>query len=141
MLQEFDLEIKDKKGVENVVADHLSRLNSTTSITISTNFPDEYILFAQGKALPWYAHIVNYLLKSLTPQDWLYQKKKNFVHEFRYFIWYDRELCRLGADHILRRCIPQEEQQAILEHCHTKLGGGHYSAKIKGHKVFECGFY
>ena len=62
MLHEFDLEIKDKKGVENVVADHLSRLKISTPIPISTNFPDEFILFAQGRALPWYAHIVNYLV-------------------------------------------------------------------------------
>jgi hypothetical protein len=27
LLQEFDVEIFDKKGVENVVADHLSRMN------------------------------------------------------------------------------------------------------------------
>jgi hypothetical protein len=27
LLQDFDVEIRDKKGVENVVADHLSRMN------------------------------------------------------------------------------------------------------------------
>ena len=84
---------------------------------------------------------MNYLVIGLVPQDWSYQKKKKFVHECRYFIWDDSELFCLGADHILRRCVPQEEQQAILEHCHAKLGGGHYSSKITGHKVFECRFY
>ena len=29
LLQEFDLEIKDKKGSANVIADHLSRLEKT----------------------------------------------------------------------------------------------------------------
>ena len=43
LLQEFDLEIKDKKGVKNVVADHLSRIRNdqVEMIPINESFPDE----------------------------------------------------------------------------------------------------
>ena len=46
LLQEFDLEIRDKKGVENVVADHLSRVPNAPSdeLPINDNFPDEQLL-------------------------------------------------------------------------------------------------
>ena len=45
MLQEFDLEIKDKKGIENLVVDHLSRLEGPINdVHINDNFPDEQLL-------------------------------------------------------------------------------------------------
>ena len=45
MLQEFGLEIKDKKGIENLVADHLSRLEGhINEVQINDNFPDERLL-------------------------------------------------------------------------------------------------
>ena len=43
--QEFDIEIKDKKGSENVIIDHLSRIESTTEgrrgLEIEESSPDE----------------------------------------------------------------------------------------------------
>ena len=45
LLQEFDVEIKDKKGTENLVADHLSRLEGASDdIQVNDDFPDERIL-------------------------------------------------------------------------------------------------
>ncbi|CAN6557496.1 unnamed protein product [Malus baccata var. baccata] len=45
LLQEFDIEIRDKKGSENVVADHLSRMvHNEESLPIVETFPDEQLL-------------------------------------------------------------------------------------------------
>ena len=59
-MQEFDLEIRDKKGCENFVADNLSRLKIIDSSPIQETFPDEQILAIQTGNIPWFAHIVNY---------------------------------------------------------------------------------
>ena len=44
LLQEFDLEIRDKKGSDNVIADHLSRLEITKEEKrgkeVQESFPD-----------------------------------------------------------------------------------------------------
>ena len=61
LLQEFDLEIKDKKGSENSVADHLSRLHISGGENIGETFPDEHLLAISSHA-PWYAHIVNFIV-------------------------------------------------------------------------------
>ncbi|CAN6554896.1 unnamed protein product [Malus baccata var. baccata] len=45
LLQEFDIKIRDKKGSENVVADHLSRMvHNEESLPIAETFPDEQLL-------------------------------------------------------------------------------------------------
>ncbi|KAL5559323.1 hypothetical protein UlMin_035534 [Ulmus minor] len=83
LLQEFDLTIKDKKGLEDVVADHLSRLelkNDTDILPIREAFPDEN-LFAVLSHTPWYADIANYLVSRQVPSTWRAQDKRMFLAE------------------------------------------------------------
>ena len=70
LLQEFNLQIKDKKEVQNVVADHLSRLtiaHDSHSPPINDEFPKESLMLV-GNA-PWYAHSANYLATG--EQQWI----------------------------------------------------------------------
>ncbi|CAN6687773.1 unnamed protein product [Malus baccata var. baccata] len=67
LLQEFDIEIRDKKGSENVVADHLSRMvHNEELVPILETFPDEQLLSIKVSA-PWYADIVKFLVSKRIP--------------------------------------------------------------------------
>ncbi|RVW70592.1 hypothetical protein CK203_065129 [Vitis vinifera] len=77
LLQEFNLQIRDKKGVENVVADHLSRLaiiHNSHVLPINDDSPEESLMLLEKT--PWYVHIANYLVTGEVPsvntsiRDW-----------------------------------------------------------------------
>ncbi|RVW61061.1 Retrovirus-related Pol polyprotein from transposon 17.6 [Vitis vinifera] len=106
LLQEFDLQIRDKKGVENVVADHLSRLaiaHNSHVLPINDDFPEESLMLLEKT--PWYAHIANYLVTGEVPNQ------------------------------IIRKCVPEEEQQGILSHCHENACGGHFASQKTAMKM------
>ena len=142
LLQEFNLQIKDKKGVENVVADHLSRLtlaHDTHSAPINDEFPEESLMHLE-KA-PWYAHIANFLTTGEIPVEWKGQDKKYFFAKIHSYYWEEPFLFKYCADQIIRKCVPEEEQQGILTHCHESAYGGHFASQKTAMKVLQSGFY
>ena len=82
LLQEFDLEIKDKKGTGNLVAYHLSLLEGPSKgIKINDHFPDEQLLAIKDiKAMPWFADYVNYLVEKVFPPEFNCQHKRDSLH-------------------------------------------------------------
>ncbi|RVW61106.1 Retrovirus-related Pol polyprotein from transposon 17.6 [Vitis vinifera] len=88
LLQEFNLQIRDKKGVVNVVADHLSRLNiahDTHGLPINDDFPEESLMLVEE--VPWFAYIANYLVTGEIPSEWSSRDKKNFFAKVHAYYW------------------------------------------------------
>ncbi|XP_021765436.1 uncharacterized protein LOC110729952 [Chenopodium quinoa] len=93
LLQDYDIEIRDKKGAENVVADHLSRLpifvGGLDNLPIDDSFPDDRLFAILQAPAPWFADIANYLSCSILPPDLTYQQKRKFLHDVRQYFWDD----------------------------------------------------
>ncbi|CAN6560280.1 unnamed protein product [Malus baccata var. baccata] len=84
--QEFDIEIRDKKGSENVVADHLSRMvHNEESLPILETFPDEQLLSIKVSA-PWYADIVNFLVSKRIPSEFTRHQRDKLRHDARHIL-------------------------------------------------------
>ncbi|GJU51577.1 reverse transcriptase domain-containing protein [Tanacetum coccineum] len=90
LLQEFDITIHDKKGSENLVADHLSRLENPhkdvlENKDINEHFPLETLGVISSRITPWFAdygnyHAGNFIIKGMTTQQ-----KKFFKDVKHYF--------------------------------------------------------
>ncbi|VVA30993.1 PREDICTED: LOW QUALITY PROTEIN, partial [Prunus dulcis] len=121
LLQEFDLEIRDKKGSENVVADHLSRLVDENHgdgqiLPLNESFPDEQLFVIQDKE-PWYADFVNYLASGVIRDDLTFQERKKFFSMVKHYMWDEPYLFKYCPDQIIQRCVPESEQQNAFDFC------------------------
>ncbi|XP_042021284.1 uncharacterized protein LOC121768798 isoform X1 [Salvia splendens] len=146
LLQEFDLEIRDRKGCENVVADHLSRLEHASEeeklkLVINEEFPDEHLFYVAKGQVAWYANIVNYLVAKVIPEGLEDYQKKKFFHDVKFYFWDEPCLFRRCADMVIRRCVPQEEWESVIMHCHTAPSGGHFGANRTAMKVLQSGLF
>ncbi|GJW91358.1 reverse transcriptase domain-containing protein [Tanacetum coccineum] len=119
-LQEFDVIIRDKKGAENLAADHLSRLENPHQDKLENKEIME--------------HFPSKLLDRL-----LFKNK--FFKDVKHYFWDDPFLFKICADQMIRRCVHGKEALDILEACHNGPTGGHHGANLTAKKVFDAGFF
>nr|GEY42558.1 reverse transcriptase domain-containing protein [Tanacetum cinerariifolium] len=125
LLQEFDIIIRDKKGTENLAADHLSRLeNSHKDVfenkDINENFPLETLGKISSGSTLWFADFANFYAGNFIVKG-MSQQKKKFFKDVRHYFWDDPYLFWICADQIIRR--------------------GRHGANLTAKKVFDVGFF
>jgi hypothetical protein len=127
LLQEFDVKIRDKKGVENVVDDHLSRMNrgQDDKEPVEDKMRDDHLYRILDKDT-WMIDIIRAIQKM--PLDHLGKNtQRRIVSESRKYFWDSPYIFKLGNDGVMRRCVLREERQEILRKCHLTEYSGHYS--------------
>nr|GFA62200.1 reverse transcriptase domain-containing protein [Tanacetum cinerariifolium] len=118
LLQEFDFQVLDTKGAENLAADHLSRLenpyeNVLDPKEINETFPLEtlsMVTFCGDSNALWFADSANY-------------QAGNFIIK------------------VIRRCVHGKEALDILVACHNGPTGRHHGANLTAKKIFDVGFF
>nr|GEU81155.1 reverse transcriptase domain-containing protein [Tanacetum cinerariifolium] len=116
LLQEFDIIIRDKKGTENLAADHLSRHENPhkdvfENKDINENFPLETLGKISSRSTPWFAdfanfHAGNFIVKGMSSQ-----------------------------------CLYGQEAFDILKSCHEGPAGVYHGANFTAKKVFDADFF
>ncbi|GKG37487.1 hypothetical protein Tco_0447660, partial [Tanacetum coccineum] len=84
----FDIEIKDRKGTENVAADHLSRIENNESSDdseVDDIFPGETFIEINTKDELWFADFANYLVADIIRKGMTYQQKNKFFSDLKHY--------------------------------------------------------
>ncbi|GJR31397.1 reverse transcriptase domain-containing protein [Tanacetum coccineum] len=148
LLQEFDFDVVDTKGAENLAADHLSRLenpheNELDPKEINEKFPLETLssIAVLDASTPWFADIANYHAGNFVIKGMSTQQKRKFFKDVKHYFWEDPFLFKICADQVIRRCVFGKEAYDILMACHDGPTGGRHGANYTARKVFDSGFF
>ncbi|GJW39416.1 reverse transcriptase domain-containing protein [Tanacetum coccineum] len=149
LLQEFDFNVIDIKGAENLAADHLSWLenpyeNVLDPKEVNEKFPLETLSMVTSRgdsSTSWFTDYANYHAGNFIIKGMSSQQKNKFFKDVKHYFWDDPYLFKICADQMIWRCVAGQEVVDILTACHSGPTGGHYGANYTAKKVFDSGFY
>ncbi|GJS35068.1 reverse transcriptase domain-containing protein [Tanacetum coccineum] len=109
LLQEFDVIIRDKKGAENLAADHLSRLENPHQSELEKKeiteiFPLEtlgMVTFHGDDNAPWFADFANYHAGNFVIKGMSSQQKRKFFKDVKHYFWDNPFLFKSCADQVM----------------------------------------
>nr|GFB94883.1 reverse transcriptase domain-containing protein [Tanacetum cinerariifolium] len=120
---EFTFKVIDTKGAENLVVDHLSRLEN----------PHQNVLDPMEINESFSLETLNLGMSS--------QQKSKFFKDVKYYFWDDPFLFKICADQVIRKCVSGQEAIEILKAWHYGPTGGQHGPNYIAKKVFDSGFY
>nr|GEZ68423.1 reverse transcriptase domain-containing protein [Tanacetum cinerariifolium] len=121
LLQEFDFNVIDTKGAENLAADHLSRLenpyeNVLNPKEINENFPLEtlsMVTYHGTSDTMWFADFANYHAGNFLLKGMSTQQKNKFFKDVKHYFWDDPFLFKVCADQVIWRLKKDQEKDKI----------------------------
>ncbi|GKE76813.1 reverse transcriptase domain-containing protein [Tanacetum coccineum] len=148
LLQEFNFMIRDKKGAENLAANHLSRLENPHQMLenkeINEIFPLEtlsMVSFRGDSSTPWFANFANYHAGNFVVKGMSPQQKNKFFKDVKHYFWDDPYLFKICADQVIRRYVFGQEAHDILKASHNGPIGGHHGPNYTTKTEFDSSFY
>nr|GEX84819.1 reverse transcriptase domain-containing protein [Tanacetum cinerariifolium] len=142
---EFTFKVVDTKGAENLVADHLSRLenphqNVLDPKEINESFPLETLNLVStrgNQSTPWFADFANYHAGNFIVKGMSSQQKSKFFKDVKHYFWDDPYMFKICADQVIKRCVSGQEAIAILNACHSGPTEGHHGPNYTARKVTD----
>nr|GEX36449.1 reverse transcriptase domain-containing protein [Tanacetum cinerariifolium] len=140
---EFIFKVIDTKRAENLVVDHLSRLenphqNELDPKEINESFPLETLNLVSTRgtqSTPCFAEFANYHVGNFIVKGMSSQQKSKFFKDVKHYFWDDPYMFKIYADQVIRRCVSVQEAFEILKACHYGPTGGHHGPNYTAKKL------
>jgi hypothetical protein len=124
-----------------VFAELISEPLIESSDVILDMLPIKGDMFFIMSSNPWYGYVLVYLQNLNCPASNSRDEHHRICHQAKNYLILKDTLYRRGVYCILHRCLTHEEEEIMLNDCHTEACGGHLSGLATAQKILRVGYF